>query len=143
MEKRAKRTANPQFQDGYTDVPTELWNFWTGCCLSARENRIFMTLLRFSYGTGKDFALLTKSDIAYLAFVDLPHVGRLLNSLVSKRVIEVKNTAIRPNLEIRINTRCHEWEVKRWVNNSAQTQHLVREILSRNLPLSAAAEAVK
>jgi phage replication O-like protein O len=142
VETKPTKDGNPQVEDGYMRIANELWDAWMCCRFTEREDRIIKTIVRFSYGVGKKYALLSKSEIARYAYIELPHVGELLSSLVSKKVVEMGNTSISGVLKIRINKHYLDWQVDRAFEKGGDFKEQFNRTLTRNLASSEITENV-
>jgi len=142
VESKPTKDGNPQVEDGFIRIANELWDAWMGCRFSEREDRIIKTIVRFSYGVGKKYALLRKSEMARYANIELPHVGRLLSSLVSKRVVEMGNSSIPGILKIRMNKHYLDWQVDRGFEKGGDFEEQFNRTLNRNLVPSEVTENV-
>jgi len=142
VETRPTKDGNPQVEDGFIRIANELWDAWMCCRFSEREDRIIKTIVRFSYGVGKKYALLSKSEMARYAYIELPHVRRLLSSLVSKKVVELGDTPLPGILKIRINKHYLDWQVDRGFERGGNFEEQFNRTLTRNLAVSEVTENV-
>jgi len=124
------RDGNPQIEDGYIKLSNELWEALMSSDFTKRERRVIDVIIRFSYGCGKKYADLTKSEIALFSDLKLPHVSEALKSLISKKAIMEDETS--PN-RFWFNKHYKDWEVSSGINENPQFSKRLKEVLKRNL----------
>jgi len=123
---------NPQIEDGFIRIANELWNAWMCSRFSEGEERIIKVILRFSYGVGKKYAVLSKSEISYFSNIQLPNVNKVLRALETKQVIKTEQADTRGFLIIWFNKHYLDWNVKQTPIDEDFYQRL-QQTLSRNL----------
>ena len=123
---------NPQIEDGFIRIANELWNAWMCSRFSEGEERIIKVILRFSYGVGKKYAVLSKSEISYFSNIQLPNVNKVLKALETKQVIKTEQADTRGFLIIWFNKHYLDWNVKQTPIDEDFYQKL-QQTLSRNL----------
>lgn len=95
-----------------------------------RERKVIDVILRFSYGCGKKFALLTKSEIAFFANIHLSHVAKTASSLHSKHVI--KQDPSNPH-KYWFNKHYKNWKVAKTASRHEDFFDQVAKTASKNL----------
>jgi len=133
VETKATRDGNPQVEDGYVRIANELWDAWMCSKLQSREERIIKVVLRFSYGTGKKYALLSKSEMAAFSNMGLSHVGETLSSLESKKIIQVEPGPTPGILKIQVNKHYLDWDLKQNLRKRTDFYQSLRRTLIRNI----------
>ena len=133
MEQQASKNGNPQVEDGFIRIANELWDAWMCSKLHSREERIIKVLLRFSYGTGKKYALLSKSEMAAFSNMGLSHVGETLASLEAKKIIEVESGPIPGCLKIQVDKHYLNWDVKQNLRRRTDFFQSLKRTLIRNI----------
>jgi len=130
---KVKQDGNPQVEDGYIRIANELWDAWMCSRLLSREERVIKVILRFSYGTGKKYALLSKTEIAAFSNMGLSHVGETLASLETKKVIRIDPGQPPGFLNIRLNKHYLDWDVKQNLRKRTDFYRNLKRTLIRNI----------
>ena len=79
--------ANPQKENGFTPIASELVEALAKVNLSAYESRVLWALLRKTYGWHKKADRISRSQFAEITKLDPRHISRTLSNLVSRKII--------------------------------------------------------
>jgi phage replication O-like protein O len=93
----------PQTEDGYTRIANELLDAIIGFGFSARQMRVFMTLVRKIYGFNKKRDDISGSQIGEACGMPRSHVSEVLSQLSAMRVISKKPGTFGTIIEINKN----------------------------------------
>ena len=90
--------ANPQKENGFTPIASELVEALAEINLSAYESRILWALFRKTYGWHKKADRVSRSQFAEITGLDPRHISRTLANLLSRNIIIKK--AVSPQVVI-------------------------------------------
>ncbi len=125
-------------ENNYTRIPNELLEALYQITLPIYELRIFLFILRKTYGFNKKSDWISQKQIAEMTGIHKCHVSRTLKSLLEKNmiiVIKVKNKKI-----IGIQENCKEWKLPIQITNFKKLPLQVTKVTSTGnseLPLQA------
>ena len=97
--------ANPQCENGHTDIAHELLEAIIKTPLSDYESRVFWSIIRKTYGWKKKMDWISNSQISEMTSILKPHVSRVLKKLVNKNMI------IRDGKRYGINKDYEKWKI--------------------------------
>lgn len=97
--------AGPQIEDGYTKIANELLEAIINVNLSNYEFRVFMAIIRKTYGFNKKTDRISLSQLSDITGIKIPHICRALNKLLERNMI-LKNGKTKG-----INKDYHEWKL--------------------------------
>jgi hypothetical protein len=115
--------ANPQ-PDEFTRISNELFEAIMFSNFMKRQRNILDLIIRLSYGCGKKFALLKKSDFEIVG-VYKTHIKKELDYLEAAKVIRIAGN------QISINKNYDEWRINLVYDINREKY---KKILSKNLP---------
>ncbi|RKY58914.1 MAG: hypothetical protein DRP95_05520 [Candidatus Latescibacterota bacterium] len=120
---------NPQLEDGYTRVANELLEAIIAFPFTNRQLKMVLALIRLTYGYNQKVARVSKSYLARITGLHLPHVGQTL------RELERMNVLITRDGKMGINKRYGTWvPVRSRTARSDQApspREVIREIRQR------------
>lgn len=90
--------ANPQLDDGYIQIATEIFKALIKTRISGEEMQCLQVVLLKTYGFHKKQDRISLSQFAELTRIKKQNVVRALNSLLSKKIIVIKKDNERANL---------------------------------------------
>jgi len=102
--------ANPQKENGHTALANELWDALARYRLSGEEWKVFVVIIRKTYGWQKKADIIPRSQFAELTGMTKRSVDRALHSLSAKSLIGVRKIADRQALEYSIIKDFEKWE---------------------------------
>lgn len=115
--------ANPQIEDGYTKIANELLEAILTVNLSNYAFRVFMAIMRKTYGFNKKTDYISLSQISDLTNIKTPHVCRAIRELTSKNML-IKNGKVKG-----INKNYKHWELP---NQAVPNQAVPNEVILPN-----------
>ena len=83
--------ANPQVENGHTDIANEIVEALAGIRISGEEWQILLVILRKTYGWHKKSDCISLSQFQILTKVKKPNIIRAINKLVEKNIIIKKD----------------------------------------------------
>ncbi len=91
--------ANPQIENGYTRIANELLEAMCSVRISGNELRIFLYIIRMTYGYSRKSAEISLSDIARAVKMSSENVSKMLKKLIKAGLVDYKpNRGIRPRI---------------------------------------------
>jgi len=101
--------ANPQIENGHTDIANELIDFLCGYRISGEEMQVLWVILRKTWGLHKKSDKVSLTQFYQLTRIDRSNILRAINKLIDKNIIVKKDNGIHP--EYRINKDYLSWKV--------------------------------
>ena len=127
--------ANPQKEDGYVGVENHIFEALYKCDFTARELRILLCIIRFTYGYNMKSRPLSLSFIEEHTGIKRSHVGAALRHLEECQVITIiKGKGIRPQT-LAIQKNYEDWECYRNGHCSQNGHSSVTDSVTVVLPI--------
>ncbi len=101
--------ANPQIENGHTDIANELLEAMCRTHLSPYEWRVLLAIARLTWGWHKKEDTISMTQIAEITGIDRRHVQRSIRNLTPRQVLADTTTGVRRPLSLRINKNYEEW----------------------------------
>lgn len=99
--------ANPQIENGHTDIANELVEAFARLYLSAKESRVLWAILRKTYGWHRKFDHISFTQFEQLTGMKRRHIADALGRLIQRRIIIRRGN--HRKLEYGINKNYDEW----------------------------------
>ncbi|MHB1151868.1 MAG: replication protein [Eubacteriales bacterium] len=104
--------ASPQKENGYTPIANEFLEKIYGEAFTSSELRIFLTVLRFTYGLSRKTHKMSGSFIAKATGLNARATARVLKDLIRKNVIlETAKNSYTESREIGLNKNYEAWSM--------------------------------
>ena len=133
--------ANPQTEDGYTQISNEVLEAIATINLSPYESRVLWFVIRKTYGWHKKIDLIPLSQITDGTGIAKSHASRALKSLISKQIVTRLG-----NKQIGFQKDYDLWETQKLpveATNQAEDINAATEVTSRGTPQKLPVEAQK
>ena len=78
---------NPQTEDGHTRIANTLFEAAIRAPLSIRQLKVFMAIIRKTYGFGKKMDRISNGQLAEITGIDEAHVCRTKNQLIAMNMV--------------------------------------------------------
>jgi len=93
--------ASPQIEKGYTRIANELLEAMYLMPRSDYEHRVFLLIIRFTYGYNKKSDWISLSQICHETGIAKPNASRTIKKLIQKNMIvkEGRRSAVQKNYE--------------------------------------------
>jgi phage replication O-like protein O len=82
--------ANPQKENGHTQIANELFEVVLKADISKRQLRVFLSVLRKTYGWNKKFDAISSSQLSGMTGLNRSHCTRAINDLIEMQMIRVQ-----------------------------------------------------
>lgn len=106
--------ANPQKENGHTQLSNELFEVIIRTDFSLRELKTVLTIIRFTYGFNRKTAELSVRFLANATGIKFQHISSALNELESKNVITFKESdKHKQGRIILLNKNYENWQLNR------------------------------
>ena len=133
--------ANPQLEDGRTEISNELSEAFARLYLSASESRVLWAILRKTYGWHKKFDRISYTQFEKLTGMNRRHIADAINRLIERKIVTRRGNNYR--LEYGIQKDYDQWEllpieaINRLRNLKSLPVEATKEIVTRrgNTPL--------
>jgi phage replication O-like protein O len=103
-------TANPQLENGHTDIANELVDVIARTYFSPAESKVFWTVLRMTYGWHKKSDRISYSMFENVTGLDRRHISPALKRLQARNIITCVSAG-----EKRINEYAIQKDYERWI----------------------------
>lgn len=111
---------------GFTKFPNELLEKLMTADLTAREYRIILSVIRYTFGYHKESEQLSLSVLSELTQLDRSVLSKVINKLLERNIIgELEKPGFNSGRVLTINTDTREWLLKRSTVDKTSTPTVV------------------
>lgn len=103
--------ANPQVEEGYVRIATEIQDAFCRTRIPGEERQVLDFIIRKTYGWNKCEDTISLSQFAEMTGLVKQHVARSLKSLLSKKIITVTKNGDNKPQAFKLNKNYEEWRV--------------------------------
>jgi len=103
--------ANPQIEEGYVRIATEIQDAFCRTRIPGEERQVLDVIIRKTYGWNKCEDTISLSQFTEITGLVKQHVARSLKSLLSKKIITVTKNGDNKPQAFKLNKNHEEWRV--------------------------------
>ncbi len=119
--------ANPQLEDGFTQIPNELFTAIIKTEFSLRELKIILVVIRFTYGFHRTEAELSSRFLSNATKIKQNHIFEAVKNLLNKKILINKTVRSGSIRKYQLNKDYETWEFK-----NSRTSTSTELVLSNN-----------